>query len=557
MDMSELLPRLENVRKNGDGFTARCPAHDDAHNSLSVAERDGKLLLFCHAGCSFKDVIRALGINGGSAAIQSFERVWDVPNSSGEVVATHHRLDTEDGKKVWWTRNGAKGLAGLKTESLPLYGLKWLLAEPVDSARDIFIVEGEPAADALHEAGYLALATVTGAGGTPSKASLAPLLGRKGRIILWPDNDQVGRDHMGRIAGRLHEMGIACYMLEWASAPEHGDAVDFIRGGGDMVSLINNNVCIYNASLEDQHKGKCEENVRGLNANASPNVLPGKVSLAEMIRGWVEQTTGWWQTDELDRDLGVSSVKDKNNRRFVLHDLKSKGIIEAHPKLNKQWRYINTRVTSLDFKVAQKTGALPVRWPLGIEKFVNIFPGNLAVVAGSPNAGKTALLLNFIYLNDSEFPIYYFCSEMGEVELRDRLEQFPGMDVAEWKFQAFERASDFADVMVPDAVNVVDYLEMTDELYNVNKHLTAIQQKLESGIAIVAIQKKLKADFGRGQEFGLEKPKLYLSLDAGRLKIVKGKSWARKGVNPNGLRVDFKITDGCLFDETSTWTSGA
>ena len=36
---------------HGSYGTARCPTHDDARPSLSVSERDGKLLVRCHAGC--------------------------------------------------------------------------------------------------------------------------------------------------------------------------------------------------------------------------------------------------------------------------------------------------------------------------------------------------------------------------------------------------------------------------------------------------------------------------------------------------------------------------
>ena len=98
---------------------------------------------------------------------------------------------------------------------------------------------------------------------------------------------------------------------------------------------------------------------------------------------------------------------------------------------------------------------------------------------------------------------------MGPVELRDRLDKFLGMDIEDWHFEAIERSSDFADVIRPDCVNIIDYMEMTTELYHVNTFLTAIGHKLGSGIAIVALQKKQGAIFGRGQEFGVEKPKLY------------------------------------------------
>ena len=65
---------------------------------------------------------------------------------------------------------------------------------------------------------------------------------------------------------------------------------------------------------------------------------------------------------------------------------------------------------------------------------------------------------------------------------------------------------------------------MTDDLYRVNTHLTNISHKIGNGLAIVAIQKKEGAKFGRCLEFELEKPKLYLSMDKGKLTIVKGKT---------------------------------
>jgi putative DNA primase/helicase len=49
--MIDIINRLEGTRKGGEGWTARCPAHDDKHNSLSVHHREGKWLLKCHAGC--------------------------------------------------------------------------------------------------------------------------------------------------------------------------------------------------------------------------------------------------------------------------------------------------------------------------------------------------------------------------------------------------------------------------------------------------------------------------------------------------------------------------
>lgn len=51
-------------RKAGQGWSAHCPAHDDKHPSLSISDKNGKVLFFCHAGCPQSDVIDALKRRG-------------------------------------------------------------------------------------------------------------------------------------------------------------------------------------------------------------------------------------------------------------------------------------------------------------------------------------------------------------------------------------------------------------------------------------------------------------------------------------------------------------
>ena len=59
--LADLLPHLKGVRKSGDQYVALCPAHDDRRPSLSIAQGDdGHLLLYCHAGCTFEQIIAAL-----------------------------------------------------------------------------------------------------------------------------------------------------------------------------------------------------------------------------------------------------------------------------------------------------------------------------------------------------------------------------------------------------------------------------------------------------------------------------------------------------------------
>jgi hypothetical protein len=56
-----VLSRLDDVRKNDTGYNALCPAHADSNPSLSVSEaEDGTVLLYCHAGCTCRKIVRAL-----------------------------------------------------------------------------------------------------------------------------------------------------------------------------------------------------------------------------------------------------------------------------------------------------------------------------------------------------------------------------------------------------------------------------------------------------------------------------------------------------------------
>jgi len=135
----DLLALLEAVCRNGSGWTARCPAHRDRHNSLSVARGDRCWLLTCHAGCELQEIITALGIEvadlfddkrrGGEGPITNRDRASAQPrpksNASGSA-----RSSTES------TSEGASDTPGLtlakyaEAKALPVDYLKtWGLSE--------------------------------------------------------------------------------------------------------------------------------------------------------------------------------------------------------------------------------------------------------------------------------------------------------------------------------------------------------------------------------------------------------------------------------------------
>jgi putative DNA primase/helicase len=47
-------------RRSGRGWICRCPVHGDDTPSLSLADGDRRVVLYCHAGCSYFDVVKTL-----------------------------------------------------------------------------------------------------------------------------------------------------------------------------------------------------------------------------------------------------------------------------------------------------------------------------------------------------------------------------------------------------------------------------------------------------------------------------------------------------------------
>jgi hypothetical protein len=151
--------------------------------------------------------------------------IWPIKNAEGQTQALHVRFNHPEGKECRWRLPGTSGwgLNGRKVSTLPLYGSenvgKWSKDTSV-----VVVVEGEKTADALLEAGFCALGTVTGADGTPEAEALRVLEGFE--VVLWPDNDDEGRAHMERVAKALRAFAAEVRVFEWHAAPQKGDAAD-------------------------------------------------------------------------------------------------------------------------------------------------------------------------------------------------------------------------------------------------------------------------------------------------------------------------------------------
>ena len=61
--LDQFLKRLERVRKSGKGYRACCPVHKDKDPSMSITEKDGKVLAYCFScGANGPQVAEALNL---------------------------------------------------------------------------------------------------------------------------------------------------------------------------------------------------------------------------------------------------------------------------------------------------------------------------------------------------------------------------------------------------------------------------------------------------------------------------------------------------------------
>lgn len=61
--IDQFLERLDKVRKSGKQYTACCPVHNDRSPSMTITEKDGRVLCYCFScGATGEAVAEAIGL---------------------------------------------------------------------------------------------------------------------------------------------------------------------------------------------------------------------------------------------------------------------------------------------------------------------------------------------------------------------------------------------------------------------------------------------------------------------------------------------------------------
>ena len=266
MDFYEILGKLNNVDIKGDSQAyARCPAHNDQHNSLSIGVGDNKrILLHCHAGCTTDSILSAIGLttkdlfpNQSSLQKSWKKRVcsYDYTDESGTFLNQKTRWIDEDGNKSFsWSHKEdgewKKGRNGRKV----LYNLPAVI-----KADTVYLVEGEKDVETLKSNGLTATTAPDGAGTGKWSTDYDRYLSGKSVIVI-PDNDEIGRNFSEKVARSVSCVATVTLLdlrEEWPTLKEHGDITDLIEQYGaetvlKKLSSLIQNTSVYNADDQIQ-----------------------------------------------------------------------------------------------------------------------------------------------------------------------------------------------------------------------------------------------------------------------------------------------------------------
>ena len=251
-----------------------------------------------------------------------------------------------------------------------------------------------------------------------------------------------------------------------------------------------------------------------------------------------------WTSDDMCRWCGLSAHEPshKTLRDNIIRYIYNISYINKKPLLKQignRYQIIERELDVIDWW--KEEGDLPeydITFPFGIEDNtsfnletgVKLIPGDLVVVAGETNMGKTALLLNIMANNCDKYPTTYFTSEFNKYKFKNRVSGVHWVDLKNGdglpKFEIVRRTRNFEDAVAerPDNLCIIDWIKMEDDLYKMGYLLGKIKDELHNGILFVAIQKRSYKKVGEGGEGTLERADLYLNLCFKRLEVARVKT---------------------------------
>ena len=227
MTYEQILTRFQVVRRYEDKAQCTCPVHSDQQASLTVSRGRNSTILYCHAGCNYRDILSAVGLSpkdlyyDDSRPQSGNWRSYIERREGRQIEAVYDYVGYQTGSYLYTKLRltGKKMLYGLLTNNRFTYGLgghsrkelKGIYApnglealnKAITEGKPIFYVEGEKDTNTLATRGYTAM---TAGGVNDWQPEFAEPL-RGAEVVILADNDTPGKQLASRVLADLQ--GIA------------------------------------------------------------------------------------------------------------------------------------------------------------------------------------------------------------------------------------------------------------------------------------------------------------------------------------------------------------
>lgn len=133
--------------------------------------------------------------------------------------------------------------------------------------------------------------------------------------------------------------------------------------------------------------------------------------------------------------------------------------------------------------------------------------GDLVLIPGLSNYGKTTLALNFIAENLKQHPVLMGNEYTDENEQPKQrfLNRLDAMDWADWtngsgkdNFELLPVHEDFEDNIIKDRINVIDWIDIETDFWDIKNISKRLKLAVGDGLVIAVIQKNEGSDTGVG-----------------------------------------------------------
>lgn len=271
MNFETVISYFDVRQRTRNGVKAICPAHGDKEASLSISRstRARGVIMFCHAGCKYKDILKAANIplsviyedddtpgnyqsSGAGTGSQSFWqsfRNWEewMQKSSGETVEnTYHYVNLNGGYEfsrfrmypkdfrygIYDNSRGYKnfmsGLNGRSRKDIPaIYTVSFSeLKKAAGEGQRIFYCEGEKDVDTMHKQGYISFTCGSSKDWIPSVATICS---GASEVVILADNDEAGKNLSRNVKKTLSRLNIPCRIMTPVPDTKGGDVTDYFK----------------------------------------------------------------------------------------------------------------------------------------------------------------------------------------------------------------------------------------------------------------------------------------------------------------------------------------